>query len=128
SGLHNYFRIKRRLIRVIDTGKVLDLTPARLGIDALGVTEFAQFERRIDKNLDELITSHHVPHVIARGPVGAYRGAHGYSSMSHNFGRHKSDAPDIDVPIFLTEAQSSGKVRAHHVAIQQRRLTTSFQQ
>ena len=47
--------------------------------------------------------------------------------MPDNLSRHKSDAPDVRVPILATEPQSFGQVSANDITVEQRHLSPAFE-
>jgi hypothetical protein len=49
--IERYLRLQRRLIRVINTRKVLDFSSTRLGVHAFDVAPFTYLKRRIHKHL-----------------------------------------------------------------------------
>ncbi len=51
------FRRHRRFVVAVDAGKVFQLAAPRLGIQALCIAPLTFFQRRIDKDFDELAGS-----------------------------------------------------------------------
>ncbi len=84
--------------------------------------------RRVHEDLDEVVAAHQVAHVVAGGAVGADGRADHRAAVAHDLRRHVADAADVDVAVFLAEAQTLGQVRAHHVAVQHRHLAAMLQQ
>jgi hypothetical protein len=47
--------------------------------------------------------------------------------MRHQLGNYEPNTPDVDIPIFLAESESFGKVGAHDFSIKQFHLATMLQ-
>ena len=52
--------------------------------------------------------------------IGSDRSAYGDAAIFGNFRCYKSDAFNIDVPVFLGKAELAGKVQPHDVSVQKR--------
>src|SRR5688572_29324377 len=120
GGLQRYFGRQRRLVRIVDASESLHRTPSRLGVETLHVARFANFLRRSDVDLDEPVRAHHRPHIVARGTVGAHRGADHNAIVLDDLGRDEPDPPDVGVTVLTREAESFRQVCADHIAIQHR--------
>src|SRR5262249_4007273 len=119
--------VARRLVRIVNPREVLDLAAPRFGVQSLGVTLFADFQRRVNEDLDEMSSADHIPHVVARRAVRADRRADGHAAVPHDLRSDKSDAADVDVPVGFAEPQTLRKARANDVAIQQRDRAAVFE-
>ena len=105
------------------------ISPRRaLAYKPFDVTLLADFQRGIDVDFDKLIAAVHIAHIVARGDVGADRRADDDAAVPRDLGGDETDAADIDVAVFLAEAQALREMGTHHITVEDRHLATVFQQ
>ena len=109
---------------VVDPRKALDLTPLPLRVNSLGVALFTHLQGGVHKDFHKTVLSHQVARIAARRPVRTHRRADDDATVTHDFRRHKPNAPDIDVAIFLAKPQAFREMRPDDDAIQDRDLAT----
>ena len=121
-GLHRVdgqFGLLRRLIGTVNAGEVLDRARLGLFIKALGVTLHADFQRRVDKNLDEFGCANQL---ARHAPLGTERRderhQHNQAGIDEQLGG-LADAADILHPVGVGETQIPVEAVADIVAIQQ---------
>src|SRR6266850_2831767 len=122
------FRIKRCLVRIVDTREVLNLAVSGSGINPLWISLLTNLQRCINKDFNKPVCSDHVADLVARSAIRTDSGANRHAAMSHNFCRNKADAPDVCIAIFLTEAQTFRKMSADDISIQQGYLAAMLEQ
>src|SRR5439155_6278812 len=108
--------------------EILDLAAARLRVHPFLVAGLADVERRVDEDLDEAVCADHLAHPVARGAVGAHRGADDGAAVADDLRGHEADAEDVRVAILLREAEAFREMRADHVAVEQRDLAPVLEQ
>src|SRR5215471_3648693 len=118
----------RGFIGVVNPRKTLDLPTAGLGIHALSIPGLAYLQRRIHKDLNEVVGANHGADVMAGSPVRTHRGADHHPAMPDNLRSDKPDAVDIGVPVRFAVAQPLRELGAHRIAIQHRHLATVLEQ
>ncbi len=104
-GFQGDVGLEWRLVGIVYTGKTRNFPPAGLGIHAFGIPCFTDLKRGVHEDLHKMPRVYQAAHVVARRAVRAHCGAHRYPPMAHNFRRHKSDASDVNIPVFLTKPQ-----------------------
>ena len=105
-------------IRAVDAGEVLQLTRARLAIQALHVALFCDIQRRVHIDLDEIAVLHQVAHHLPLGPEGRDEGGqHDQPGIGHQ-PRHLAHAADVFHPVGIGKAQIAVQPVTHIVAIQ----------
>ncbi len=113
------FRLFRRLVGGVDTGKIANFPCPRLLVEPLGVALFTHAKGCIDKHLDKLPFTHEIAHQI---PLGTERrdkgGEHDKSRIHHEF-CHFADPADILLAGGVIEAEIATEAVAHIVPIQQ---------
>ena len=129
GGVNHNFGIGRRLVWIRDAGKFLDDAGASLGVKALTVALFTDFDRggRVHQ-YESSERVNHLPHGFARRFVGSDGRAHGNAAVLRDLGGNVADAPDVDVPMLLGETQFAREVLAHQVAIEQSDRTSAHLQ
>ncbi len=118
-GLHfqegRLWRFKRRT----DPGKVLDLTPARLGVEALYVPLLAGCEGSIYVHFQEIFGANDGTGHLANRLGGADEGAdRNQAAFEQQFGRFGRPA-DVFAAVFLAEAQVVAEPGPKVVAVEQ---------
>ena len=66
-----YLGCLRIFVGAVDAGKLLDFTPNRFFVESFRVATFADFERRIDENLNELALGQYIAHDAAIAAEGS---------------------------------------------------------
>src|SRR5664279_6284286 len=111
--------VRGGLIRVADAGELLEHTGPRLGIEALAVSLLADLQRRRDVNEDEAaIGLDERSDVLTGGLVRRDRGTDGDAPVLRDLRCDPADAPDVDVPVLLGEAQLTGEVLADEITVE----------
>src|SRR5512133_3343160 len=97
-----------------------NLSPQRLFVQALHVTFRQDLDGAFHVNLDEVLDRS--PHLIADRAVRRDGRRTGDYTVAGEQRANKPDPPDIEMAIFLAEAEALGKVRANDVAVQKLHL------
>ena len=104
----NQLRVRRGFIRIIYSGKPLDLASSRFSVHAFEISLLADFQRRVHEDLDKPVVSHEVAHFTARRAIGTDRGGERHSMVADDLRCDKADPADIRVAIFFAEPQTFG--------------------
>jgi len=107
---------ERRLVGVVNAGEALDLPGACLLVEALHVAGFADLDRGVRVHLHEAPDERSC--LVAYGAVGGDGRRDRDSTVPRDEIRDEGDPADVDVAIFLREAQTLREVLAHDVAVQ----------
>lgn len=111
----------RSLVRVVDTGKVLDLTTTRGGVDASAVSLFALFERCGD--VDEIkgaVLFDELAGVLSARLEGCNGGGNDGGTGLGQFAGNKANASDVGVAVLLVEAELGAQLVADSLAQEER--------
>jgi hypothetical protein len=114
AGIEDQFRLERSFIRIVDARETLQFPGASFFVQSLGIAGFANVERRIDENFDEIAGRQCGARMIAIDAIGADE-----SSASNDAGvaeelRHRADAADVFLTVLRgeTEAEPLGEFLA----------------
>src|SRR5210317_1150441 len=111
DGVDIHLGALRRLVRIRDTGELLDLTGTCQGIEALTIALLADLQRRGDVNLDE--ATHGLDQVANVAPgrgVRCDRRTDGDAAVLRDLAGDKTNTLDVEVAVFLREAELAGEV------------------
>ena len=116
-NIHNQVRLRRRLVRIIHTGKPLDLTLPRLGIDPPLIRLLAVLETR--RNMHEVKAAVLLDNLLRLLAAGVERrngcGNNGSSGLCE-FRGNEGDARNVLVAVGAAEAQLGAEFVADGVA------------
>ena len=113
-----YLGVVRCLVRAVDSGEVLQLTRACLGVEAFDVASFGHFEWGVNEDLDEFTGLHLRPNHISLGAEGRDEGGDDNETrVCHQLG-HFTDAADVFHTVGFGEAQILVQPVAHIVAVE----------
>jgi hypothetical protein len=104
------------LVRVRDSGEVLDLAREGLLVQALDVALRQHVDRALRVHLDEV--ADHLARLVADLAVRRDRGGdHGHAVAAQQV-RHERDPANVGVAVLLAEAQALAQVRPDDIAVQ----------
>ena len=115
-GLNFQVRAHRSLKDIADSGKMEDLPGQGFLIETLGVAADADFQWTVDVDFDKVVNDG--PHFLPNGVIGADGRHDGHYVLTDQFLRLHGDAPQVGLPILLTEAQPFAQGGADDVAVQ----------
>ena len=92
------------------------------------IAQFANIERRIDEDFDEVGWSDHLAHGVARDTIRTHGSTDDGAAVTDDLRGNEADAEDVGVTILLAESESLGEMRANDVAVEQRDLTAVLEQ
>src|SRR5262249_15181977 len=119
AGVERDLGIEWGLVGVINAGEALDLSGAGLGVEALDVALFADVDRGVAEDLDE-VPPGELAGVLAGPAVGADHGAEGGAAVLGDEAGDVADTVDVLVAVFLAEAQPLRQMGPDLVAVQER--------
>src|SRR5258708_17470902 len=127
-GMQTDFRRQGRLIRGVDTGKILQLTGLGLGIEPLWVPADTFRDGSSDKYFDEFLGCKKASDHFALGAIRRNERTNDHeSALGHQF-RHLASAPDILYPVGLGKPKIAAEAVADIVAIEQHRVVACCMQ
>src|SRR4051812_14074420 len=97
EGIQDQVGVLGRLVRVVDASPRRDLAGSGPCIHALGITPLALLQRGVDEDFDEPIGADHLPHLVARGAIGADSGAYRDAAMPSDLRGYETDAADVGI-------------------------------
>src|SRR5260370_2937940 len=110
----------RRIVRIGDGGEFLDDAGTSLGVQALAVALFADFDRGGSVTHNKPAERfNHLPHRFASRLIRSDRGADRDAAILGDLGSNVANPADIDVAMLLGESEFARQVLAHQVAIEQ---------
>ena len=118
AGVDLQFRCFRGFVGAGDSGELLDLASAGLGVETLGIAGFAHVQVCGAVDLKEVTVVNQLPGFVPVGTEGRDEGCeHNYARIEKEL-RHLSDAADVFLPVRIGEAQVLAEAVADVVAIQ----------
>src|SRR6266436_4887769 len=118
-GVDHNFGFGRGLIRVGNSGELLDDARTCLGIKPLAIALLASFDWSCNVHENESAEGlNQFAYLLTYGVIGRDRCANRNATVLGNLRGDVSDPPDVDVAMFLGEAEFRREVLAHQIAIQ----------
>ena len=116
GGVDVHLGVEGCLVGITYAGEIRDLAAQGSGIEALHVSLQQLFQGTVDEDLDEIANSR--AHLVTHRAIWRDGGGDDKHSVAGQELGHKTDAPDVDVAIFLGEAKAPGKVLPDDVTVE----------
>src|SRR5262249_46322530 len=122
------FRMRGSLVGGRNAGEILDHIRASLRVKPLGVAGLANFNGRVDEDLDEPPGRHDLANQVTVGAIRRNKGRDANRSMAGKQLRHLADASNVLGAVDLGKPQVGAKSLADVIAVEQANLAAPIEQ
>lgn len=109
ASIQMNFGLGGRFVRIADPGELWDLARPRFLVQTFGITSFANFQWRIDKDFEKIATAPRAfdqrSSKIAVTAIGADKGGQGDQAGRREELRERADPPNVFLTVFRPKAE-----------------------